>query len=643
MTLDTLSPSAAVSSMSSTRTKPLALRNLQPRAAAAVNFAEDSDFEDDSDFDDVGGSHLLSADYRAQRRTTQELVDFFKSAPPPSPRDLQPIVEEKKKTLLQRLRSRKLSASLGSGNSLRPPLPDSAIIGGPAGPDGKGTVATLPNGKKYIMIAVDYQDKDGSAIPGRRPGSMDGTGSRRESIMSQNPSIQVTTTTQENGPQSQHQNGHLNQNYGQAGGNDGRRSIIIQAGGGEGSSFILDNTPFLLDNFGLDNDFIMPSKVSLNGSVNGHRRTGSAKSGQSQQSTNTAGGEDMRRGGSKRGNKVKFNMPGEQQQQHQQQQQQAGSTQLPSMDEETLNKVLADRIANHKSQLESHPEMATGTDDAPPEVTLPKPVARKRVRHVQIQTQHCVMRPMFTQTEPMESMVHDLEVKEFSTQTESSTTTETTTVFGSKDSSTSTVSSSGSMSPSRSHYKATAAAAGLVGTLTQHVSTTTTSVSTSTMIASPTSRASPRSPPRTSPKNSPRLAEAGSLATTMATTGTATLSPTESEELAQLRQQNTTLQTQVAHLKRDLASEIRARTRTAVAMQDTRDKFEMLSAMAYKKLKEMIFQRHVLEMEVRELRAQVDLLSEEGDLYQGAQQQQYQQQQNGHHHTNGDYVSTGRQ
>ncbi|KAG0037195.1 hypothetical protein BGZ89_008276, partial [Linnemannia elongata] len=52
---------------------------------------------------------------------------------------------------------------------------------------------------------------------------------------------------------------------------------------------------------------------------------------------------------------------------------------------------------------------------------------------------------------------------------------------------------------------------------------------------------------------------------------------------------------------------MRARTRTAVAMQDTRDKFEMLSAIAYKKIKEMIFQRHVLEMEVRELRAQVDM------------------------------------
>jgi hypothetical protein len=52
-------------------------------------------------------------------------------------------------------------------------------------------------------------------------------------------------------------------------------------------------------------------------------------------------------------------------------------------------------------------------------------------------------------------------------------------------------------------------------------------------------------------------------------------------------------------------------------MQDTRDKFEILSAMAYKKIKEMIFQRHVLEMEVRELRTQVDLQSEASVIRQG--------------------------
>jgi len=122
-----------------------------------------------------------------------------------------------------------------------------------------------------------------------------------------------------------------------------------------------------------------------------------------------------------------------------------------------------------------------------------------------------------------------------------------------------------------------------------------------------------------------------------------------------LRQQNASLQTQVAHLKRDLASEIRARTRTAVAMQDTRDKFEMLSAMAYKKLKEMIFQRHILEMESRELRVKVDMLTEEGDLYHPHQQQHihqshhsqqhighqqhYHHHSNGHHHGKAEYVS----
>jgi hypothetical protein len=78
-------------------------------------------------------------------------------------------------------------------------------------------------------------------------------------------------------------------------------------------------------------------------------------------------------------------------------------------------------------------------------------------------------------------------------------------------------------------------------------------------------------------------------------------------------------------------------------MQDTRDKFEMLSAMAYKKLKEMIFQRHILEMEVRELRAQVDLHSEvsvvrEGEILFRQEQQQQQQQQMMHHHQQQQYL-----
>ncbi|KAF9954161.1 hypothetical protein BGZ70_010646 [Mortierella alpina] len=107
------------------------------------------------------------------------------------------------------------------------------------------------------------------------------------------------------------------------------------------------------------------------------------------------------------------------------------------------------------------------------------------------------------------------------------------------------------------------------------------------------------------------------------------------QELAQLRQHNTQLQSQVVTLQRDLAAETRARTRTAVAMQDTRDKFEMLSAMAYKKLKEMIFQRHVLEMEVRELRAQVDLNSDVNVVQEGEmlfRQEQLLQQQHAQMH-----------
>lgn len=642
--MDTLSTSPPIR-------KPLALRNLQPRSAAAVNFTDGFSDNDDDDLDNLGGASYLSADYKAQRRTTQELVDFFKSAPPPSPpRDLLPIAEEKKKTLLQRLRSRKLSAT-GPGGRLGVPGTSSSMDGTipGTGAGGKGTeVATLPNGKKYVMIAVDYQEKDAvsaSTQSGlRKPGGGSDAGSKRESLLSQNPSIQITPDHGHYG----HANGNNLVHYPQQGGGgvvvntnggfniggDRRRSIIIQAGGGEGASFILDNTPFLLDNFALDTDFIMTgtNPDSIDGQQHpGHRRTGSSKSGQSQ---------DVNGGINKKGgNKVKFNMPGEP---------------VPAMDDDALTKALNDRMANHRAQLAQHPEMATendGPDDGgdkaeiPPEVTLPKPVARKRVRHVQIQTQHCVMRPMFTQTEPLESMVHDLEVKEFSCPTDSdaSSMMVSTTTTSTKDSSTLTIATTTPGSLSADLDRANNKVASLVASLSKP-----TYASTSTSTSPVTSPTSPRN----------GVAEAGSLAimsstTTMTTTTTAiaatgSLSLNEAEELAQLRQQNASLQTEVAHLKRDLASEIRARTRTAVAMQDTRDKFEMLSAMAYKKLKEMIFQRHILEMEVRELRVKVDMLTEEGDLYHPQQNGQHHNghhhQQNGHHlhHGHQEYVSTGR-
>ncbi|GJJ71233.1 hypothetical protein EMPS_03583 [Entomortierella parvispora] len=615
MTLDTLSASPPIR-------KPLALRNLQPRAAAAVNFADD--FSDDDDLDEFGGhgSSYLSSDYKAQRRTTQELVDFFKSAPPPSPpRDLMPIAEEKKKTLLQRLRSRKLSASMGAvGGRLGLPGTNSSISGmsdTTGGSSASGT-ATLPNGKKYVMIAVDYDGKDGK--PPKPSGSDSG-----DSLLSNNPSIQVTSSAKDKGVSGSGVVHYAHQGTGTGRGDtaslggDQRRSIIIQAGGGEGSSFILDSSPFLLDNFALDADYIMTgaNPDTIDGQL-GHRRTGSSKSGQSQ-GADSIGGEDMRRGGSKRGNKVKFNMPGD----------------MPSavvLDDDALTKALNDRMANHRAQLAQHPEMATGTGDSgpggdkeeiPPEVVLPKPVARKRVRHVQIQTQHCVMRPMYTQTEPLESMAHDLEVKEFSCQTDS-------------DDASSTVASTATMTTNMTSSSTTARskAAHLMTKPIYITSTSTTSISTSTStVTSPTT---------------PRGAEAGSLAMYNGSSlPPTTLPANEAEELIMLRQQNATLQTQVAHLKRDLASEIRARTRTAVAMQDTRDKFEMLSAMAYKKLKEMIFQRHILEMESRELRVKVDMLTEEGDLYNPHQQQvvhhgHHSQQHTGHqhyphhhHHSNG--------
>jgi hypothetical protein len=72
-------------------------------------------------------------------------------------------------------------------------------------------------------------------------------------------------------------------------------------------------------------------------------------------------------------------------------------------------------------------------------------------------------------------------------------------------------------------------------------------------------------------------------------------------------------------------------------MQDTREKFEMLSAMAYKKLKDMIFQRHVLEMEVRELRAQVDMQMEEEEMIHQQSQHPYQQ----HHQQQQGFVAVG--
>ncbi|KAG0250206.1 hypothetical protein BG011_008572 [Mortierella polycephala] len=574
-------------------TRKPAFRNLQPRAAAAIDF-------NDSD-DDEGG--LLSADYRAQRKTTQDLVDFFKTAPPPpSPSSLPPIVEDekKKRTLLQRLRNRKPNSRVRSGNRnstlVAPRSGAGSTVSTSSGFTlGKGSeVATLPNGRKYIMIAVDYKDKaacPSTSIPestttggksstssiliaktpeaGSSPKRLsknsleDNPGSRHRSVLNSN-NIKVTTTFQEM------QDNDKATNFG----GDQRRSIIIQAGGGESANFILDNTPFLLDNLALGTDFVMPSAASEtkrgsqltpeqddDAEVTGHRGSISLKSGQGL-------------GSEKPNNKVKFNIT---------------ETQTP-MDEESVSKALAQRIASHKTELHKNKGLLTDTTNPTitssfkdkfnqsAEIVFPKPVTRKKVRHVQIQTQHCIMRPMYTQTEPIESLVHDLQVKELGistndmgTSTDHDHTVSRTTVRETTSTETGTC--------SVSHAKV----ADMVSSLSQPVSPT---------VAVRTSSASN-----------------GTSATGDSTSQSfvSMLSMTEQDELVQLRQQNAVLQTQVVSLQNDLAAEIRARARTAVAMQDTRDKFEMLSAIAYKKIKEMIFQRHVLEMEVRELRADVDL------------------------------------
>ncbi|KAK3841358.1 MAG: hypothetical protein J3R72DRAFT_422082 [Linnemannia gamsii] len=632
--------------------KPSAFR-LQPRAAAAL------DFNDDSDDEDFG---LLSADYKAQRKTTLDLVDFFKNAPPPPPPPALPPVtvdDKKKRSLLQRLRNRRSNNGLnGGGAGNRASFLGLSSSGSGFGAGGSnvsaagtmstttGTSATLPNGKKYVMIAVDYKDTSSATSPTSPGSSMSQispvtgitgalattttsagnnnknspNGSRRHSryddVTATGSSLLGSnvhfTTPFDNNTYTTPNNGYSHTTTANnttapntlvgssgAGGGDQRRSIIIQAGGGEGSTFLLDNSPFLLDSFALDTDFIMPSnliaqdsKVGTDGGLHQHqqqqhRRTQSQRSGHSQ----TLDGSGSRRGA----NKVTFNIAGQQ-------------NVVSAAEEDAVSKALAQRIANHKAQLlKNQGLLSSATDDEsanesgqetkPPEVTLPRPMSRKKVRHVQIQTQHCIMRPMFTQTEPIEGLVRDSEVKEFSTQTmegtcEMGTSTELDSVeTASVATSSATTVVNVSVLPGGPLVRGTSSkVASLVASLSQ--------------------------PPTPTSSISSSMFPKGSTATTaMSTTSTDTLvqphtlslTSQEHEELVLLRQKNTALQAQVQTLQRDLSSEMRARTRTAVAMQDTRDKFEMLSAIAYKKIKEMIFQRHVLEMEVRELRAQVEM------------------------------------
>ncbi|KAG0281654.1 hypothetical protein BGZ95_001013 [Linnemannia exigua] len=717
--MDSLSPTNAPGSSNSLSSnsnitnnrKPPAFRNLQPRAAARMDFNDNLDNSDDE------ADGILSADYIAQRKTTQDLVDFFRSAPPPSPPQQQqnvmtPLVpifddEKKKKPLLQWLRPKKSGSNLngssitaGGGSTLVGTLSgrNSMLVQGTAGATsnmstvsgvtmGKGkngediTTSTLPNGRKYIMIAVDYKEGDGGgADPSQRSA---GSGGSSDVLSISNGSFMTTTRLPNGGTVSSRRQSRvpddvivdglnlgatakrmsilsstLGNDLGLNGGGEKRRSILQTSGttgsiiSTNGSKFVLGGGSFLLENFALDTDFMGQGVSSVtggggggggggasggSGGVTGAGGAGNVTPSEMQNSaSNKSGGEGagLSRSGSKRsGNKVKFSILD------------GATAGEPPMDESIVAEALAQRLASHKAQQQAKPTTtttaATTTTDSGqqdfPEIILPKPVSRKKVRHVQIQTQHCVMRTMHTQTEPYDSLAHDLDIKEWSsapqsisesTEVESTTSTvapgsSCTTPLNKKDASTSAVTSA------RPNSKV----ASLVASLTQPTAATT---ATTTTLATRSTATSPTttSPPSPFP-NSIDGIQAKSLFPPISTsTSTDPSSPDPvslREELALLRDQNAILQQKVSSLQRDLAAETRARNRTAVAMQDTRDKFEMLSAMAFKKLKEMIFQRHVLEMEVRELRAQVDLSSEvnvvkEGEMLFRQEQQQQQQQ-----------------
>ncbi|KAF9939271.1 hypothetical protein BGZ65_011034 [Modicella reniformis] len=496
-----------------TRTSPpAALRNLQPRAAAAMDF-------NDNDTDEEDGG-VLSKDYRAQRETMKDLVALFNSSPPGSPRPQQPRGggggggsaggtrtatnssvgedDKKKRSLLQRFRTKKSTPSVisgGSGNQRSSvvvsqlPGTSSNISTLSSVTTGKGkngeevTTATLPNGKKYIMIAVDYKETEGGNSSGSGGGNSSthqasggGNGGGSSTLPpSAASSMYVASRPQSRIPENSEDALYMSAGHHHHLLSDGRtteaarRSVVLQTAA-------IDSGPFVLGNLALDTSAAVEASEVIPRSMPARTRTES---------------EGME---SKRVSKVTFS---------------------PPLGEAEVAEALVQRIASHKAKQQVQQpvksddgdttaaaaattcSVATSTQDISG-IILPKPVSRKKVRHVQIQTQHCVMRPMHTQTEPYEFLMHDFEEKGFFS---------SSSIWGST--------------------------------------------------------------------------------------------------------------CDVASLKRDLAAETRARTRTAVAMQDTRDKFEMLSAMAYKKLKEMIFQRHVLEMEVRELRAQVDLQSEASVVQQG--------------------------
>ncbi|KAK3835964.1 MAG: hypothetical protein JOS17DRAFT_772356 [Linnemannia elongata] len=709
------SASAAAVPSGATSRKPPGFRNLQPRAAARMDFNDN-----DSDDEDSGG--ILSADYIAERKTTQDLVDFFKSAPPPSPpQPSQPLNlsqvedEKKKKPLLQWLRPKKSGSNLNAASSIAGgsslgggAARNSVLVQGAGGTTsnistvsgvtmGKGkngediTTSTLPNGRKYIMIAVDYKEGEGGSQQPRSAGSTNsdvlngsfmtttrlpngGTvSSRRQSRVPDDSTLTLDGLSP--GAAAAKRLSILSNTLGSdlngSGGGEKRPSILqtntTESSNKDGSKFVLGGSSFLLENFALDTDFMgQATGVSASG---GSPALSNLQSSASNKSGAVAGGESagISRTGSKRGNKVKFSILGG-----------PNADGGEPMDETIVAEALAQRLASYKAQQQgkstttatatttTSTSTTTTTDGGGsstsreqhqqdyPEIVLPKPVSRKKVRHVQIQTQHCIMRTIHTQTEPYENLVHDLDIKEWSSappsisgSTEVGSTTAGSTITsssgGAPNSSGKKDASTGVVTSARANSKV----ASLVASLTQPTAATTattTTLATRSATTSPTTTSPPTPFPNPIDTNSASLKSPTTPTVPSAfleTSTSASTSPeppasptTESsslrEELALLREQNATLHSKVSSLQRDLAAETRARNRTAVAMQDTRDKFEMLSAMAYKKLKEMIFQRHILEMEVRELRAQVDLSSDvsvvrEGEILFRQEQQQQQQ------------------
>ncbi|KAG0310557.1 hypothetical protein BGZ97_012481, partial [Linnemannia gamsii] len=513
---DTPTPSTAAAATSRI---PPAYRNLQPRAAAGMDFNDN-----DSDDEENG---ILSADYIAQRKTTQDLVDFFRSAPPPSsmsqqPLNLSPIEDEKKKKpLLQWLRPKKSgsnlnasASSIAGGSTLGGGMTsgrNSILVQGAGAASnistvsgvtmGKGkngediTTSTLPNGRKYIMIAVDYKEGDDSTGLPPQPRSAGSTNSDVLGI-SNGSSFMTTTRLPNGGTVSRRQsrvpddtltidglspgaaaakrlsilsNTLGSDRNGGGGGGEQRRSILQTNGNtadsisiSDGSKYVLGGGSFLLENFALDNDF-MGQATGVSASGGGPASSELQRSASNKSGATAPGGEEsagISRTGSKRGNKVKVSFLGD-----------PNADGVP-MDETVVAEALAQRLASYKAQQQGKSTATTTTTTTTststttttdgggsstsqdqqqdyPEIVLPKPVSRKKVRHVQIQTQHCVTRTMHTQTEPYENLVHDLDVKEWSSAPPSisgSTEVESTTAS-------STITSSSAVGPNSSGKK----------------------------------------------------------------------------------------------------------------------------------------------------------------------------------------------